>query len=337
MRVRSRAAGVEACGAGPVRRLYRVRISLPRVPFVLTSYSPFDLLAGVALDLLIGAPRWLPNPVRIVRFAARYLEALLRALHLPLRVAGLLFWIVIVGATTGAVWITLPWATIYWIYAFLSIRGLDSHAHSVMRYVEKQDLESARQQLSNIVRRDTANLTEPEIIRAVIETVAENLNDGIIAPLFYLILGGPALMAAYKAVNTLDHLVGYRNERYEKFGWASARFDDVVNFLPARLTAVLIWLSTATLWMNTGRALRITLRDAASQPSPNSGYPEAAFAGAIGVQLGGVSSYGGTETETPIMGDPVNPLNYEAWEYARALMYASTFWMVLIAIVVVGW
>jgi adenosylcobinamide-phosphate synthase len=304
---------------------------------VLTSYSPFDLLAGVALELLIGNPRWLPHPVGVIRFIARHLETLFRISRLPLRFGGLLFWVIIVGGTTTGVWFTLPWATIYWIYAFVAIRGLDSQAHSVMRYVEKHDLEAARRQLSNIVRQDTASLSEPEITRAVLETMSENLSDGIVAPLFYLILGGPALMAAYKAINTLDHLVGYRNERYEKFGWASARLDDIANFLPARLTAVLVWLSTATLWMNTGRALRITLRDAASQPSPNSGYPEAAFAGAIGVQLGGMSFRDGVETEKPIMGDPVNPLNMEAWEYGRALMYASTFWMVLLAIVVVGW
>jgi adenosylcobinamide-phosphate synthase len=219
----------------------------------------------------------------------------------------------------------------------MAIRGLDSEAHNVMRFVEKGDLESARRQLSNIVGRDTADLSETEIIRAVIETVSENLSDGIIAPLFYLIVGGPAAMAAYKAINTLDSIVGHHDERYEKFGWASARLDDVANFLPARLTAVIVWLSTASLWMNIGRAFRITLRDAATQPSPNSGYPESAFAGAIGVQLGGSNYYNGVEIGKATMGDPVNPLNVEAWEYARALMYVSTFWMVLLAILVVGW
>jgi adenosylcobinamide-phosphate synthase len=304
---------------------------------VRTSYTPFDLLAGVALDLLIGNPRWLPDPVSIMRWVARHAETVLRMTSLPLRFAGALFWILITGAVTVGVWFTLPWANIYWIFALVAIRGLDSEAHSVMRFVEQGNLEAARLQLSNIVGRDTADLAEPEIIRAVIETVAENLTDGIVAPLFYLILGGPAMMAAYKASNTLDGMVGFRNERYEKFGWASARLDDAANLLPARLTAVLVWLSTASLWMNTGRAFRITLRDAATQPSPNSGYPKAAFAGAIGVQLGGTNHYGGVEVSKPTMGDPEHPLNVEAWEYARAVMYASTFWMVLIAILVVGW
>jgi adenosylcobinamide-phosphate synthase len=304
---------------------------------VRTSYTPFDLLAGVALDLLIGNPRWLPDPVSVIRWLARHAETLFRKTGLPLRFAGILFWIAIVGGITAAVWFTVPWANIYWIFALLAIRGLDSEAHIVMRFVEQGNLQAARRQLSNIVGRDTADLSEPEIIRAVIEALSENLSDGIVAPLFYLILGGPAMMAAYKAINTLDGIVGFRNERYEKFGWASARLDDVANLLPARLTAVLVWLSTASLWMNTGRAFRITLRDAATQPSPNSGYPQAAFAGAIGVQLGGTNYYGGVEVTKPTMGESEHPLNFEAWEYARALMYASTFWMVLVAILVVGW
>lgn len=300
-------------------------------------FTAFELLAGLALDLLIGDPRWLPHPVRIIGWFTAKLEQLLRRTRLPLRSAGVVLWVLIVGSTAGLVYLTLPWANIYWIYALVAIRSLDSEAHKVIRFLEHGDVDSARRQLSNIVGRDTAHLDEPEIIRAVIETVAENLSDGIIAPLFYLIVGGPAAMAAYKAINTLDSMVGHRNERYAEFGWFSAVMDDIANFLPARLTAMLVWLSSMVLWMNVGRSVRITLRDASTQPSPNAGFPESAFAGAIGVQLGGTNLYGGEEVVKATMGDPVSPLNHDAWEYARGLMFVATFWMSLLAIVVVGW
>ena len=257
--------------------------------------------------------------------------------RIPLRAGGVLLWVLIVGTTAGLVWLTLPWANIYWIYALVAIRSLDSEAHRVMRFVERGDIDSARKHLAMIVGRDTDHLEEPEIIRAVIETVSENLSDGIVAPLFYLILGGPAAMAAYKAINTLDSIVGYRNPKYEQFGWFSAKMDDVANFLPARLTAVLVWLSSVVLWMNVARAVRVTLRDAATQPSPNSGFPEAAFAGAIGVQLGGSNFYDGVESQKPTMGDSEHPLNHDAWEYARGLLFVATFWMALFAVLVVGW
>src|SRR5205085_1386130 len=155
------------------------------------------------------------------------------------------------------------------------------------------DIAEARSKLAMIVGRDTAQLEEPEILRAAIETVAENLSDGVIAPLLYLALGGPVGMAAYKAINTLDSMVGYRDQRYSEFGWASARLDDLANFVPARLTAVLVWTCALMLGYDAGRSRRITLRDAKTQPSPNAGYPEAAVAGALGIRLGGVNFYHG--------------------------------------------
>jgi adenosylcobinamide-phosphate synthase len=300
-------------------------------------FTPFELLAGLSLDLLIGDPRWMPHPVRAIGWLTSVLERALRRSGIPLRLAGVLLWILIVGTTAGLVWLTLPWANIYWIYALVAIRSLDNEAHKVMRFLERGDIVSARKQLGMIVGRDTDHLEEPEIIRAVIETVSENLSDGIVAPLFYLTLGGPAAMAAYKAINTLDSIVGYRNPKYEEFGWFSAKMDDIANFLPARMTALLVWLSSLVLWMNVGRSVRVTLRDAATQPSPNSGFPEAAFAGAIGVQLGGCNSYSGVVSEKPTMGDAIHPLNRDAWEYARGLLFVATFWMTLFAVLVVGW
>jgi len=157
------------------------------------------------------------------------------------------------------------------------------------------------------VGRDTAALSEEEIVRATVESVSENTSDGIVAPLFYLALGGPACAMAYKAINTLDSMVGYRSDRYRDFGWASARTDDLANWIPARLTAVAMSVAAA-IRLGTGlSAWRICWRDARNHPSPNSGWPEAAMAGALGVQLGGGNVYGGEPEVGVRLGDPFAP------------------------------
>jgi adenosylcobinamide-phosphate synthase len=287
--------------------------------------KPWELLAGVALDLAIGDPAWLPHPVRAIGWFSGVTERFWRATGLPLRLAGVLFWLSVVGVTSFAVWLTLPLplANIYWICALLACRDLDVEAGRVIRALDRADLPEARKNLSCIVGRDTQNLDEKEIIRATIETVAENLGDGVIAPLFWLAIAGPVGMAAYKAVNTLDSMVGYRNDRYRKFGWFSARVDDAANFVPARLAAGLIWLVSLLPGFNARRSVQVTLRDGASQPSPNSGYPEAAAAGALDVQLGGMNYYRGVPSLKPTLGDPVAPLNRDVFQRMRILLYAS--------------
>lgn len=286
-----------------------------------------ELAAGVALDLALGDPQWLPHPVRAVGWFARVAERLLRATRLPLRIAGAIFWLLVVGTFTAIVWATVrlghEWAGVYWIYSLLACRDLDVEAGRVIGALEERDHEKARKRLSWIVGRDTAALDEREMVRATVETVAENLSDGVIAPLFYLALAGPAGMAAYKAVNTLDSMVGYRNERYADFGWASARIDDAANFIPARITAVLIWIAALLPGFNAVRAFRVTLRDGGSQPSPNSGFPEAAVAGALGVQLGGVNFYQGKRSVKPALGDAVVALERGIFPRLRVLLYAS--------------
>jgi adenosylcobinamide-phosphate synthase len=285
------------------------------------------LLTGVALDLALGDPQWMPHPVRGIGWLARVLEGPLRATGLPLRLAGLLFWILVVGSTAAAVWVTVRpgyvWCSVYWIWSLLACRDLDVESGRVIRALSGNDLPEARKWLSWIVGRDTATLDEPEVIRATIETVAENLGDGVIAPLFWLAIGGPVGMAAYKAVNTLDSMVGYRNERYCEFGWASARMDDLANFIPARLAAVLVWIAALLPGFDAQRAVRVTLRDGGSQPSPNSGYPEAAVAGAMGVQLGGVNYYQGKPSLKATLGDAVRPLERGVFGRVRVLLYAS--------------
>ena len=285
--------------------------------------TPQELAAGITWDLAIGDPRWLPHPVRGIGLLASVAERFWRGTKLPPRAAGALFWISVVGTSLAVVRLTLPWGTVYWIYSLLACRDLDVEAGRVMRALRNGNLEESRRELSRIVGRDTGTLDEPEILRATVETVAENLSDGVIAPLLYLAAGGPLGMAAYKAINTLDSMVGYRSERYREFGWASARMDDLANFLPARLTAILIWVGALLLGFDARRSIRVTLRDAASQPSPNSGYPEAAIAGALGIQLGGLNFYKGVPSLKPKLGDAVRPVDYRAFQGVRRLLYVS--------------
>ena len=293
----------------------------------------WDLVAGFGLDLALGDPRWLPHPVRGIGWLIIKSERLWRGSGIPLRLAGVLLCATIVGFTTAIVWLTLPWANVYWIYSLLALRSLDRESGVVIESLREGDLDKARADVARIVGRDTGHLEEPEIVRAVVETVSENFSDGVVAPLFYLGLFGPAGMAAYKAVNTLDSMIGYKNERYRELGWASARLDDALNFVPSRLSAVLVWISAALLRMKPSRSIAVTLRDGGSQPSPNSGWPEAAFAGALGVRLGGLNSYKGAASFKPYLGDAERPLNIAVFSGARKLLYTSSLLMMMLVIV----
>lgn len=292
--------------------------------------APYELAAGVGLDLALGDPRWFPHPVRGFGWLAIRLESFWRATPFRPRIAGILFTLSAVGMACAVVGLTLPWLNIFWIWTLLALRDLDFEATLVWRALERGDIEEARRKLAMIVGRDTGSLDEPGILRAAIETIAENLSDAVIAPLFYLGLGGPVGMAAYKAINTLDSMVGYRNERYAEFGWAAARLDDIANFVPARLSALLVWLCAFVCGYDAARSRRVTLRDASSQPSPNAGYPEAAVAGALGIRLGGVNFYKGVRSEKPYLGDAVLPLDKRAFQAARVLLYASSAVMLAI-------
>jgi adenosylcobinamide-phosphate synthase len=299
--------------------------------------SAVELVAGVAADLAIGDPRWLPHPIRGFGWLAQRLERFWRWTPVAPRAAGLLFWMSAIGSAGAVVWasmIWLPrqWVAIYWIFSLLALRDLDFESAVVIRALRRHDLAEARGLLSRIVGRDTGGLDETEVLRATIETVSENLSDGVIAPLFYLALGGPVAMAVYKAINTLDSMVGYRDERYRDFGWASARVDDVANFVPARLTALLVCGCALLLGLDARGALRTTVRDARSQPSPNAGYPEAAFAGALGVRLGGLNFYRGVASRKPYLGDALRPLDFAAYGGSRRLLYGSAALMVLLSV-----
>lgn len=302
--------------------------------------STVQLASGVAADLLLGDPHWMPHPIVGVGNLAAWMEGRWRRTGLPLRVAGCGAWLGVVAISCGAVYLSIqilpePFVQIYWIYSLLALRSLDDHAMAVLRPLRAGDLAAARQAVGRIVGRDVDKLDERGVTRAMVETVAENLSDGVVAPLFWLFCAGPVGMMAYKAINTMDSMFGYKNDRYLEFGWCAARMDDLANWLPARLSAGLIWI-IAAIWpgMSLPGSMRATWRDAHRQPSPNSGYPEAATAGALGIQLGGENWYRGSRSAKAFLGDDVQPLTWRSYAGVRVLLYGSTLLFVMLAALV---
>lgn len=290
--------------------------------------------AAVILDWLLGDPRWFPHPVVFIGRLIAFLEARLRQTVRSELFGGLLLLILTVGITAVAALLLLQvaYALHPYIGTFVAVilswnclaaRSLHKESGLVAKALTAGDLLAARKYLSYIVGRDTAELEEPEIWRGAVETVAENTSDGVIAPLLFLMLGGPVLGLSYKAVNTLDSMVGYRNEKYLLFGRVSARCDDLLNYLPARLSGLLMTIAAPLAGLNFSRAWRVMRRDRGNHSSPNSGFPEAAAAGALGVQLGGTNCYFGRLVQKPSIGDPVHPLDRNAWQGSVKLMYGA--------------
>ena len=302
-------------------------------------FPPWSLLCAYLLDFFVGDPRWMPHPIRWIGNWITRCEKVFRSSTgsaLRQRVMGMLFWFSVVGTVTFLAFLALKAAFwIHWLpgvllsiwmaFTVLATRSLHEESAVVARALEAGNLPLARERLSWIVSRDTSQLDEPEIVRALVETVSENISDGIVAPLFYLALGGPVLAMAYKAVNTMDSMVGYMNERYRHFGWFAAKMDDWANWVPARLSAGLVIMGGSMLGMDRREAWRIVKRDARKMKSPNAGYPEAAAAGALGVQLGGASVYFGQKVDKPTLGDPTRPLTLHVYGSMVWLMYMTSF------------
>ena len=313
------------------------------------------ILAAVMLDLIIGDPRSLPHPVVMMgRLIAALERRWNRGTPQARRLKGFLLTTCVVALVYVATWSLL--SVLAWLHPWLgrvgevlllasafAIKGLRDAAMAVAAPLTRGDLVAARGAVAMIVGRDTQTLDEAGITRATVETVAENSVDGITAPLFWALLGGAPLALAYKAVNTLDSMVGYRNEQYGDFGYASARLDDLANWLPARLTALSMWLSallapatwpapaarTATSGAAAWRALAGTWRDAPRHLSPNSGWSEAMMAYLLGVQLGGINHYdGGRVSERATMGEPHEPLQVAHIE--RSVRYMHGAWVVFL-------
>ena len=267
-------------------------------------------------DLVFGDPEWFPHPVREIGRLINFLDNRLRAKgnRRTERTKGIILALIVVGTSACSaclfIWVAKklnPFlgtlAMVYVGYATLSAKDLYLKARAILKAIKAGSLPQAREHLSKIVGRDTKELSEEKIVGATVESIAESANDGIIAPLFYLILGGPALAIAYKSINTLDSMVGYRNEKYLHFGWFSARADDVANFIPARITGLLIPIASFILGKGFKRSLKTMLKDGNKHPSPNSGISEAAMAGALGIKLGGPSSYRGRTSVKPYIGE----------------------------------
>jgi len=302
-------------------------------------FLPSHLVCSYGIDLILGDPRWWPHPIRWTGRLISSMEWVFydrEASPLLQRLAGVGFWLavmtMVLSATILLIGITSqihPLAgqlVMIWLAAScLATRCLHSEAARVARALAGHDIVGARESLSRIVSRDTSQLDEEEIVRALLETISENISDGIVAPMFFLALGGPLWAMAYKAVNTMDSMVGYLNDRYRYFGWFPARADDLVNWIPSRLSGVLLMGAASILRLDWRQAWRIMCRDAGKMKSPNAGYPESAAAGALNIQLGGTNIYFGKPVDKPTLGDPVMPLGLEAYNGMVRLMYAASF------------
>ena len=300
-------------------------------PQVFSDSSAALLISAFLLDLAVGDPHWLPHPVVFMGKFIFYSEAWLRSGRARCAfLAGMALSLSLIALSAAAAWtlialiILLPrWlsfiATAALASTTLATRGLLDAVRLIEAPLQGGDLNAAREKLSHIAGRETAHLNQDKVLRASLESLSESICDGIVAPLFYLFLGGVPLAMTYKAVNTLDSMIGYRTERYFYFGKFAARLDDAMNFIPARLTALFIVIATLALRLNPARALRVAWRDHANHLSPNAGYPEAALAGAFGIRLGGPSIYFGKEVHKPYLGDDSTPVKIEMLKEGRIL------------------
>ena len=309
------------------------------------------VLGGFVLDTLFGDPPWLPHPVVLMGKAISALEKRLRA-RLPQTPQGellggavvaftlpvgtfLLTSLVCLGAAKLSPWLGLA-VQMFWCGQALAAKGLVQESTNVYRELTKPDLPAARTAVSRIVGRDTQALTAEGVTKAAVETVAENASDGVIAPLLYMLLGGAPLALTYKAINTMDSMVGYKNTQYLYFGRAAAKLDDVANYLPSRIAA-LLWVAAAALTGNDARsAWRIWRRDRRNHASPNSAQTESACAGALNVQLAGPAYYFGQYYPKPTIGDAVRPIEPEDIRRADRMMYAESLLALALGLVIRG-
>ncbi|MFQ5432327.1 MAG: adenosylcobinamide-phosphate synthase CbiB [Nitrospinota bacterium] len=279
----------------------------------------YAIIAGYALDLALGDPQDKYHPVRWIGLLIENLEKVYRrlfknelaggaALLFTTALSVYLFALLLISLAASMHPALVFAAHALMVYYAVSIKSLGGAAMSVKEALDTDDVETARLKVVNMVGRDTENMNESEITRAAVESVAEGSVDGIISVLFFAAIGGGPLALAYKAVSSCDSMVGYRNEKYEQFGKFSARADDAANFIPARISVVLIYLAAFIMGMDFKNCLKIAMRDRLKHPSPNSAHPEAAFAGALEIRLGGAASYQGLPSKKPFLGEPLNEL-----------------------------
>ncbi|MDP9749802.1 adenosylcobinamide-phosphate synthase CbiB [Thermoanaerobacter pentosaceus] len=297
-----------------------------------------EVVLAYLLDLLIGDPEGYPHPVRIIGKVVSHLESILRKYaksNRALKIAGFILCGLTVTLAFAATYVLLYIAglihpylkyalDVLIIYTCLATKDLDKAAGKVYEALTKGDIVEARRRLSYIVSRDTDRLDVENISRGAIETVAENISDGIIAPMFYAFIGGAPLAVFYKAASTLDSMVGYRNEKYLDLGFASAKLDDILNFIPARITGFLIVVAAFLLGYDYKNSWRIFLRDRLKHQSPNSAHGEEAVAGALNIQLGGLNYYFGKPEIKPTLGDGKEKITPQHMKDSIKIMYMTS-------------
>ena len=291
------------------------------------------------LDLIFGDPQNIIHPVQVIGKMINIGEkSLLGKKYKSDRkykfFAGMILNITVISLTYGITYlidkssensIILTVAEIYLMYTVFSINSLAREGNRVYNILKEGNIEKARKDLSYLVSRDTGTMDEKMIIRSTMETISENTVDGIVAPMLYMFLGGLPLSMTYKAINTFDSMVGYKNEKYMDFGKFSAKLDDVANFIPARITGILIVIGSIILGYDYKNSLKVFIRDRKNHSSPNSGHAEAGVAGALGVQFGGRVSYFGKEVDKPVIGDKIKDFELEDIKKNIKIMYITSF------------
>lgn len=315
----------------------------------LLKINSIDILIAVIIDFIIGDPYGFPHPIiymgRLIKKLENYSRSKAKS-NKQLKVLGAFIVLIMITVSFLIPFITLyllwPYkllfhiANIVFLWTTLAAKSLYKESMKVYESLKKDDLMDSRLKLSYIVGRDTSSLNPKEITRAAVETVAENTSDGVIAPMLYGLLGGAPLAMLYKAVNTMDSMLGYMNDKYLHIGFFPAKTDDVFNLIPARLTGVLICLSAPVVKGNMGKSFKILIRDRKNHKSPNCAYPEAAAAGALKVQLGGTNIYFGIPVEKPTIGDPQNSLEYGHIKDCNVLMFSSEIILLLVAEIIIN-
>jgi len=300
------------------------------------------IIGAYLIDLAIGDPRFLPHPVIFIGRLISYLEKLIRKMIKNERVGGIILVIgvlLITGILTHgliilAYKIYMPLGVILeslLIYQIMATKSLREESMKVARALD-DSLEDGRRAVSYIVGRDTKELDEKGVIKATVETVAENTTDGIVAPIIFCSIGGAGFGMIYKAVNTMDSMVGYKNEKYIKFGTAAAKLDDLVNYIPARITAIIMIIASGLLKMDMKNAIKVFKRDRYNHKSPNSAQTESVCAGALDLQLAGNSCYFGEVYEKPTIGDEIRKIEIEDIKRVNRLMYATSLIAIAICI-----
>ena len=289
------------------------------------------------LDLIFGDPQNIIHPVQIIGKIISLGEKILLKEKSGSRYkffAGIILNIFVVSITYGLTCLiyksskisgVFTLIEIYLMYTVFSVNSLAREGNRVYNILKEGNIEKARKDLSYLVSRDTETMDEKMIIRSTMETISENTVDGIVAPMFYMFLGGLPLAMTYKAINTLDSMVGYKNEKYMDFGKFSAKIDDIANFIPARITGFLIVAASMILRYNYKNSLKIFIRDRKNHSSPNSAHAEASVAGALGVQFGGRVSYFGKEADKPTIGDKIKDFELEDIKKNIKIMYITSF------------